>query len=53
MIVNLDAALAGLRNGDFSRLAPLFAHAGEARLPIVRWHAKGRFADQPQEWPRP
>ncbi|HEX5635006.1 MAG TPA: ankyrin repeat domain-containing protein [Gemmatimonadales bacterium] len=40
-------ALAGLHHGDFSRLEPLF-HAGEdGRVPIVAWHAAGRFRDEP------
>jgi ankyrin repeat protein len=40
-------ALAGLRNGDFSRLEPLFhGLAGDAseRSRIMRWHEEGRFA---------
>ncbi len=39
-------ALEGLRNGDFSRLEPLFVElAGDAssRSQIMRWHEDGRF----------
>jgi ankyrin repeat protein len=48
----LRDALAGLRNGDFSRLEPLFRDAaGGAAGPsrIVRWHAEGRFSGHPME----
>jgi hypothetical protein len=47
--VFLDA-LQGLKNGDFSRLEPLFA--GEVvgarnRARIVEWHEEDRFRDEP------
>lgn len=45
-------ALAGLRNGDFTRLSPLFAESstrGATRAQIVRWHAAGLFANHPEE----
>lgn len=42
-------ALAGLKGGDFSRLAPLFASQGAALPPIMRWHIQGRFRDHPFE----
>ena len=41
-------ALQGLRNGDFSRLAPLFS--GEAGRPeqIIKWHEEGHFRNEPE-----
>ncbi len=45
------AAVQGLRNGDFSRLEPLFVDApnsADARSRIVRWHGEGRFRDEPE-----
>ena len=39
-------AVQGLRNGDFSRLEPLFIDAGTSTQ-IVRWHQEGRFANEP------
>ena len=42
-------ALAGLRRGDFSRLAPLFERSGSHQPSIVHWHEQGRFRDHPQE----
>ncbi|MBS1910877.1 MAG: ankyrin repeat domain-containing protein [Bacteroidetes bacterium] len=46
-----NAALAGLRNGDFSRLAPLFDSAGNLgeQSRIVAWYERGLFADHPVE----
>ncbi|MBM3976337.1 MAG: ankyrin repeat domain-containing protein [Planctomycetes bacterium] len=46
-----DTALSGLRNGDFSRLAPLFAAGGGTvgRSRIVEWHAQGLFLEHPAE----
>jgi ankyrin repeat protein len=39
-------ALQGLRNGDFSKLEPLFA--AESGTPkILEWHRQGRFRDEP------
>jgi hypothetical protein len=45
-------ALAGLCNGDFTRLSPVFAESstrGAARAQIVRWHEAGLFANHPEE----
>lgn len=39
-------ALQGLRNGDFSRLDPLFVGANH---PIIQWLEEGLFRDHPQE----
>lgn len=41
-------ALAGLRRGDFSRLAPLFFARGAAPARIADWHARGMFAGHPE-----
>jgi ankyrin repeat protein len=41
------AAVAGLRRGDFSRLAPLFAAPPGGRAPILAWVDQGRFAVDP------
>lgn len=45
-------ALAGLRNGDFSRLEPLFegtVEPGDNQAAIVRWHMQGHFDPHPAE----
>jgi ankyrin repeat protein len=43
-----QAAVAGLRRGDFSDSAPLFAnHTPERPCPIVRWLDQGRFGQAP------
>lgn len=45
-------ALAGLRNGDFSRLAPLFEAppgSGPGQSQIVQWYEQGRFTEHRQE----
>lgn len=39
-------ALQGLRNGDFSRLAPLFSGARPAQ--IIQWQEEGRFRNEPE-----
>ena len=42
-------ALQGLRNGDFSRLEPLFDDTtGSKRALIVEWYEEGRFRDEPK-----
>jgi ankyrin repeat protein len=43
-------AIRGLRNGDFSRLEPLFepASGGAGEAPVVAWHREGRFRDEPE-----
>jgi hypothetical protein len=40
-------ALKGLRNGDFSRLEPLFIGGGKAK--ITQWCEEGRFEKHPAE----
>ncbi|MCW5556932.1 MAG: ankyrin repeat domain-containing protein [Verrucomicrobiae bacterium] len=41
-------AVSGLMNGDFSRLAPLFARAADGSpSQIVRWHEAGLFRAEP------
>lgn len=42
-------AIAGLRRGDFDRLAPLFRAPEGGRCLILRWHADGAFEDHPEE----
>ena len=42
-------ALAGLRNGDFSRLEPIFQAEDEQQAQIVGWHKQGLFAEHPKE----
>jgi hypothetical protein len=42
-----DAAVLGLRRGDFSRLAPLFTSPAAGRAPIAVWVEQGRFAADP------
>jgi hypothetical protein len=40
-------AVQGLRNGDFSKLEPLFtAESGTPR--ILEWHQQGRFRNEPE-----
>ena len=47
--VMFNDAIAGLRRGDFDRLAPLFAdRAGEPPL-ILHWFGEGRFTPYPSE----
>jgi hypothetical protein len=47
-IMTFAEALQGLRNGDFTRLAPLFESAPEQRpCQIIRWYEEGLFAGQP------
>jgi ankyrin repeat protein len=42
-------AVQGLHNGDFSRLEPLFAGAGDGRqAQVITWHEEGRFRDEPR-----
>lgn len=41
--VELADALAGLRNGDFTRLEPLFVAREGAEPRIVQWHRAGRL----------
>ena len=45
----LEAALAGLRKGDFSNLEPHFQPPSEGSFApdVVRWHADGRFQHAP------
>ena len=44
-----DDALKGLRNGDFSRLDPLFQSASGASPQILDWVEQGRFLGYDQE----
>jgi ankyrin repeat protein len=41
-------ALTGLMNGDFTRLAPLFASANDSPSQIIRWLEAGLFRAQPE-----
>lgn len=41
-------ALQGLRQGDFSRLEPLFGSGVGHACRIVQWHEQGCFASEPQ-----
>lgn len=41
-----DDVLRGLRNGDFSRLAPHFESTGETPSTISRWVRAGRFQNE-------
>ena len=44
-----DDALQGLRNGDFSRLDPLFRSESGATPQVVQWIEQGCFAGHDQE----
>jgi hypothetical protein len=45
--MHVEDAVSGLRHGDFSRLAPLFAPRPDGRVPILEWVETGRLTDDP------
>ncbi len=49
LLMTHSEAAHGLMNGDFSRLAPLFARAADGSpSPIVEWHDAGLFRTEPE-----
>lgn len=46
--LSFSEASTGLMNGDFTRLAPLFASANDSPSQIIRWFEAGLFEAQPE-----
>ena len=47
-LLSFSEALAGLMNGDFTRLAPLFASANGSPSQFIRWFEAGLFQSLPE-----
>jgi hypothetical protein len=46
--VTFDEAAAHLLAGDFTLLEPQFRAGADGEIPVIDWHASGKFAEQPQ-----
>ena len=46
--MDFEVAVRHLLDGDFSFLEPQFQKRAEAQPPVIRWHAAGMFASQPE-----
>ena len=45
--MDFEVAVQHLLDGDFSFLEPQFRPGADGLVPVIQWHAAGRFASQP------